>query len=1851
MGRSGWRSMVRVQVSQALCGLLLLQSAPVFADPGTRSQQRQSFVRLTAAERSPALMTETREAEAPAEARPVVLAQAAQAPSSPQQPAFPRDGNGPLVGQEKHGQDTDGQVSASAAIPEKAEPPAAGELPPSPPGVKDLRSGVSLAPVILKDGRTTELALRAGWNLVSLARQPGDPAPASVFAGAASRIFAYDACDAADHWKVWDPADPAGSDLTAVDVKKGLWAEAPAAVSLPMAGTEPASTTVHLCPGWNLIGAPFSQSRSVTGALSSIQGKYARVFGYDAADPADPWEVYDIAAPSWANTLQAFEPGKGYWVFATVETDLVLSNNANGPVVQISAPSDLSEVTTLTNVVGTVSGELIQQWRLAYRALGDTPWTTIATGNTPVVNGVLGVFDPTLLLNGPYQLELTATDANNLEQSFRVDVAVEGQQKIGNFTLSYQDLSVPLSGLPIQILRTYDSRNKRKGDFGVGWTLDIRQGSYRNNRQPGEGWQFASGFLPCQFIRESLGHVTTVRLSDREIYRFKLALSSGAPTLGGCFAQARFDFVDGPVPGATLAILGNTQVLYQNAGNEVVDASSLEIYEPQGVRLTTRDGRVFDLALQQGVTRLEDTNGNELSITSSGITHSSGRTVTFERDGQGRITRITDPEGESLTYEYDAAGDLVTVTDQAGQVARFRYNATHLLIDMEDALGIKPVRNEYDASGRLIRTTDAFDKTIEFDHNLARQREVITDRLGHSRVLEYDARGNTVRETDALGKVTTRTFDDNDRLLSETNPLNQTTNYTYDGKGNLTLVRDPLGHTTSSTYNARGQVLTATDARGKTTHSAYDAAGNLIQTTDPLGHITTFSYDSRGNLLTQIDPKGSVTTYNYDSYGNLIKQTDALGTITTYTYGSLGNRLRETTTRTQPDGSKATLVTTFGYDPLGQLVSTVRPDGSTATTSYNAIGLVTETVDFLGRHTRFIYDELGRQTEIRYPDGTTDLRAYDAEGRLVAATDRGGRVTTYFYDAVGRLVKTGFADNTFTTSTYDDAGRLIAVTDARNNTTAYEYNAAGWRTRIIDALSSQTDFQYDEMGNQVAITNPNRQITQFVYDDARRLVRTIFPDGTSRRVEYDELGRRLVETDPAGQATRFGYDAIGRLLTVTDALNQVTRYTYDEAGNRLSQTDAKGHTTYFEYDAGGRMTRRTLPDGAAEAFGYDPMGNLTSRTDFAGRTISFGYDLADRLNQKTYPDGTRLAFTYTATGQRATMVDTRGTTSYVYDVRDRLVEMSYPDGRRLTYTWDASGNRTGLTAHVAGQTLSTRYVYDALNRLSKVTDPRGKDYDHDYDANGNRTSVVFPNGVRTSYTYDTLNRLTELTTRTSIGAVVQSYVYTLNPAGHRTKIEEQDGTVRNYGYDALYRLANETVTQGTAGYAKQFVYDPVGNRLQQVHTDPAGTVTTTHAIFDANDRQMTRGAQAWVWDGNGNLNAKADEATYAWDPDNRLQLVTLHDGTVITHTYDADGVRVRTETRKPDGSTSTVDYLVDTSGPLSEVVTETAQGALAALYVRGNDLLAVLRPESQAGTWTSRYYHAEGLGSIRALTDDSGTVTDRYGFTGFGELLSHEGEDANAYLFAGEPFDFNSGLYYNRARWMDPGVGRFASFDPLTVQWLRPMALHRYAYAELSPVDLKDPRGLFVGSIPEVKVTVVAETTLAMRVALTLFPFVQYCNIVDSSPVDTETDCQPPKPNTFYRGTGRYAENWAFDETGHILSDAAIEAYIEQGSLALAYSVAFSTHEEWLEDFNGMETSYAMAHSLRGTELEIEYGRKRTLVSVTKSYLRAKVFAGPGGRVYAAELSPTELLPGVPSGTEFEFMFRLGRPGFHIVDK
>jgi YD repeat-containing protein len=941
------------------------------------------------------------------------------------------------------------------------------------------------------------------------------------------------------------------------------------------------------------------------------------------------------------------------------------------PVVSFTGFADGSEITKPTAIIGSVSSG---SWKLEYSLLdgagNPTTFVQFASGTAAVTNGTLGTFDPTVLLNGQYIVRFTSTDASGQTGTASATVDVSRNTKVGNFTLSFNDLSVPMPGLPITVTRTYDSRDKRVGDFGVGWTLSV--GNVRVQKTGGaigKGWDEEvqwSGFFPTYCLQPAQNHIVSVTFPDGRVYKFQPVntpqcqslVPIEVPQIG--FAQIP---TGSNTAGASLSpIGGDPDLLLDGAipGPLNLVTAELDFADFTQFQLTTAEGFTYILDLKLGATSVTDPNGNTLTINANGIIHSSGKSVSFVRDTQNRITRINDPSGASIQYQYNAAGDLTSITDRANLTTTFAYGANHFLTDIIDPRGITAIKSVYDDAGRLVSTTDANGNTINYAPDLAAQHETVTDRSGNITVYEYDGDGNVTRVTDALGNVTTSTYDGNDNKLTQTNALGKTITYTYDAFGNPTSQTDALGNKTSFTYNSRRQPVTITDPLGRVTTNTYDANGNLLNTKDASGNITSYTYNSQGLPLTMTDPLNHVTTFAYDTADNVAQVTDASGNVSTFTYDSNGNKLTQKVTRTKTDGTKETLTTQYQYDGNNRLVKTINPDSSTSQIAFNSIGKQSDTFDALNHKTHFEFDNNGRFVKTTYPDGTFESYSYDANDRRISSTDRAGNTTSYTYDAVGRLTQTSYADNSNTKNVYDAAGQLIKAIDALGNVTQYGYDDAGRRISMTDPLGHVTSFAYDAAGNQVSITDALNHTTKYVYDSLNRRIKTIYPDQTTNSAAYDALGRQISKTDQAGKVTQFGYDALGRLTSVTQSLNGVpltTTYVYDELGSRITQIDANGHVTSFVYDQHGRRISRTLPLGMSESYGYDAAGNLISKKDFNGHTTTYQYDNMNRLTAKTADvffaqnatGAAQVSFTYTATGRRLSMTDASGATNYTYD--------------------------------------------------------------------------------------------------------------------------------------------------------------------------------------------------------------------------------------------------------------------------------------------------------------------------------------------------------------------------------------------------------------------------------------------------------------------------------------------------------------------------------------------------------------------------------------------------------------------------
>ena len=303
--------------------------------------------------------------------------------------------------------------------------------------------------------------------------------------------------------------------------------------------------------------------------------------------------------------------------------------------------------------------------------------------------------------------------------------------------------------------------------------------------------------------------------------------------------------------------------------------------------------------------------------------------------------------------------------------------------------------------------------------------------------------------------------------------------------------------------------------------------------------------------------------------------------------------------------------------------------------------------------------------------------------------------------------------------------------------------------------------------------------------------------------------------------------------------------------------------------------------------------------------------------------------------------------------------------------------------------------------------------------------------------------------------VVLQYSYTLGAAGERTKVVEtgadpaSERTVE-YAYDALYRLTSETVTDANGVSVTEYTYDSNSNRL----TKTVDGAVTEYSYNELNQLVSETGTR-YKYDKNGNLVKKTEgeqTTTYTYDARNKLIRATGQSGQQVNveeYAYDFAGNRIA-----KIGEISTTYYLVDTNGALSQVLAEYDEnGTLTINYTRADELI------SQERDGAKSYYLYDGSDSVRMLANEDGEITDTYTFDAFGNLTASTGSTKNDFLYRGEQFDSFTGLYYLRARYMNPATGTFITMDEYAGSVFEPVSLHKYLYANANPVMNCDPTG------------------------------------------------------------------------------------------------------------------------------------------------------------------------------------------------
>jgi YD repeat-containing protein len=555
-------------------------------------------------------------------------------------------------------------------------------------------------------------------------------------------------------------------------------------------------------------------------------------------------------------------------------------------------------------------------------------------------------------------------------------------------------------------------------------------------------------------------------------------------------------------------------------------------------KLTETDGTEYYFRADGKLDFVQDTNANRItcSYTGSlltGLTHSSGQSLTIAYNGAGRITSVTDSDGRQALYTYDASNQhLLSVQDYDGRVTSYAYITgegaakEHALSEIAFPDGSHRTYT-YDSHGRLASTyRDGGAEAITFS---------------------YDTAG-TVTATDALGNPSQFFFDDWGTILKSTNPLGNSVLLSLDANRNLSSVTDPAG---------------------RTSLFQYDSGDNLTRFTDAMGHATSFTYTADFNRLDKLtDANGNLTDYNYDSHGNLTNITYADGSLERWAYDSLGQSTTWTNRRGTPVG--------FTYNGDGQITRKTYADGTHVDYLYDARGNLTSATDATGT-TTLSYDAHDYLTRIDYPGpgGRWLAYTYESGGRRATSTDQLGHQLFYEFDTVGRLSRiTDESSAQVVLYEYDAAGRIALKTLGNGVYTTYDYDAAGQLLHLVNhkadaTVLSRFDYSYDSRGRRISMGTLDGAWT-YSYDDIGQLTHAVF-----------------ASTNPAipDQDLLYVYDAMGnRIRTVENGVT--TAYTT----NNLNQYTQVGNTTYA-FDADGNLVSETSPSGTV-LYSYDDENRL-----------------------------------------------------------------------------------------------------------------------------------------------------------------------------------------------------------------------------------------------------------------------------------------------------------------------------------------------------------------------------------------------------------------------------------------------------------------------------------------------------------------------------------------------------------------------------------------------------------------------------------------------------------------------------------
>ena len=892
--------------------------------------------------------------------------------------------------------------------------------------------------------------------------------------------------------------------------------------------------------------------------------------------------------------------------------------------------------------------------------------------------------------------------------------------------------------------------------------------------------------------------------------------------------------------------------------------------------------------------------------------------------------------------------------------------------------------------------------------------------------LKLDDQGRLRYADDVFGNRIRYVWKDSERLDSIIDPVGKAIVFSYDGFNRLASIRDVPGN--------------------RTTTFAVDAQNNLVQILDAVGGkpFQLASYDAFHRLLGRHDRRGSRWSSSYDAAGKLA--TDSTPSITAD--GTLQRlvtyyRSSESAVLTSPDSADiATVIPPLGdtrkllLDQFGALKEVLAPTAEFARYTRNTHGQITAALNSTGHTTYQWSGPRLMSTTNQITSSTVNYEWNTTTNRLTRQYGGGAAEERYFYDPSGfRLDSARFGtDSPAVRYTYDGRGRPLTIRDSKGHLTEYFHSSTGLFTTDSSRVGS------------------------------RRL-----------GAIYDGIGRLIASRDPANRTDSTAYDTLNRITRMASRLGAAVTYLYGDSVHLTAVVDALGQVFAVEKNAVGWDSARVDPTGRRDFYARDRMGRIIAWTNRRGQQTTFLYDALGRLTRRTLADGRVAKRSYSSTWTADSSAEGRDTVRWTADTTYQIAVRGGV-AHRVRRFYDASSKYAAVDVWRDGQAfVRVRYDMDTLGRAWKITFPSAASADTlRYSTDGLLKSVGLHGIMTQTFAYRPGHDLASVQPSSSLNEFGRSYAQD----SVRKTVEMVMGSrweFERYTHDSLDQLtgmerwtaSSQCVTGDTLNEFGARCYDNRSQLLrQQIFTyDLAGNRTDGSALVGLGNRLTRFNGDSLVYDLDGNVIRRfriADSSvfnqTLYWNSAAELDSArTVRQGVpeIVRFGYDLFGRRVRKA-----GASGTAYYIYDRSHVVAEY---DASGTLKRhySYYPGTD-----KPHSVATSGVRLYYIADGRGNVSGLVGPWNNMTAiyaKYRYLPFGEADStYHFTVTNNVRFAGRELDPETGLYYNRARYYDPQLGRFVSEDPIGIAG----GLNQYAYGFNNPVDVRDPSGTCPCAIP-----------------------------------------------------------------------------------------------------------------------------------------------------------------------------------------